>query len=184
MILLAVEPFGREFSLGTFSSLMSQPMARRQVWQTKITVLFLGAALIFAAFLVSCELRLHLTCDGPGRDGMARKSDARISARSMFASAAVLVLALVGGLWTVLLLRQIASAFWITFLAPLGILVTVALCLPAKYVDNDHVMVVRWFCPGRALHRGRLLAGAPAVSPGAGCGVDRRRHFVFHVALF
>ena len=38
MILLAVDPFGREFSLGTFSSLMSQPMERRQIWRTKIKI--------------------------------------------------------------------------------------------------------------------------------------------------
>src|SRR5277367_6090813 len=53
MILLAVDSFGREFSLGTFSSLMSQPMERHQIWRTKITILFFAAALIFAAYFIS-----------------------------------------------------------------------------------------------------------------------------------
>ena len=140
MVLLAIEPFGREFSLGTFASLMAQPMARRQVWQTKITVLFSAAALIFAAYLVSCELRLHLDVTAQ-HAGWWRESSFPGFPQAMLASAAVLCLALVGGLWTVLLLRQIASAFWITFLAPVGFLVTVTLCLPDKYVDNNHVMV-------------------------------------------
>ena len=165
MILLAVEPFGREFSLGTFSSLMAQPMARRQVWQTKITVLFSGAALIFAAYLVSCELRLHLAVTDQGAV-VWRAIALRGFPHAMIASVAVLFLALVGGLWTVLLLRQIASAFWITFLAPLGILVTVALCLPEKYADNDQVMVP-------------LLYGLGALYTVAGFWLARR---LFHQA--
>ncbi len=41
IILLAVDSFGREFSLGTFSSLMVQPMERRHIWRIKITTIFL-----------------------------------------------------------------------------------------------------------------------------------------------
>jgi len=139
MILLAVDSFGREFSLGTFSSLMSQPMERRQIWRTKITVLLLGAALIFAAYFVSCELRLHLALGH--RAVVYRAGDIKFFHYAMIASVAVLFVALAGGLWTALLLRQIAAAFWITFLAPAGILVTGTLCLPDKYADNEPVVV-------------------------------------------
>ena len=47
IIIMAVDSFGREFSLGTFQSLLSQPIERRQIWRTKITVLLFAAALIF-----------------------------------------------------------------------------------------------------------------------------------------
>ncbi len=59
----------------------------------------------------------------------------------MIASMAVMFVALAGGLWTALLLRQISAAFWITFLAPVGIAVTLMLLLPAKFADNNHVVI-------------------------------------------
>ena len=139
MILLAVDPFGREFSLGTFSSLMSQPMERRQIWRTKITVLLLGAAVIFAAYLVSCELRIHLMFTDK-RALVWNVNQIKFFHHAMLASVAVLFVALAGGLWTTLLLRQISAAFWITFLAPAGMLVTATLCLPEKYADNEIVV--------------------------------------------
>jgi ABC-type transport system involved in multi-copper enzyme maturation permease subunit len=139
MILLAVDPFGREFSLGTFSSLMSQPMERRQIWRTKITVLLLGAAVIFAAYFVSCELRLHLMFTDK-RALVWHENQIKFFHYAMLASVAVLFVALAGGLWTTLLLRQISAAFWITFLAPAGMLVTATLCLPEKYADNEIVV--------------------------------------------
>ena len=145
MILLAVDSFGREFNLGTFSSLMSQPVDRRQIWRTKIMVLFSAAALIFAAYFVSCELRLQSalmvrdTFWQPNSRILLesiRNSMIANFRSSMIASVAVLFVALTGGLWTALFLRQIAAAFWITFLAPAGVLVAVILCLPAKFADG------------------------------------------------
>ncbi len=135
MILLAVDSFGREFSLGTFSSLMSQPMERREIWRTKITVLLLGAAVIFAAYFVSCELRIHLMFTDKVTLAW-RENQIYYFHHAMLASVAVLFVALAGGLWTALLLRQISAAFWITFLTPVAILVTSTLCLPEKYADN------------------------------------------------
>jgi ABC-type transport system involved in multi-copper enzyme maturation permease subunit len=165
MILLAVDSFGREFSLGTFSSLMSQPMERRQIWRTKITVLLLGAAVIFAAYFVSCELRLHLMFTD--KTTLAwRENQIYYFRHAMLASVAVLFVALAGGLWTALLLRQISAAFWITFLTPVAILVTSTLCLPEKYADNGHVVTA-------------LLYGLAAIYSAAGFWLAHR---LFHRA--
>jgi ABC-type transport system involved in multi-copper enzyme maturation permease subunit len=165
MILLAVDSFGREFSLGTFSSLMSQPMERRQIWRTKITVLLLGAALIFVAYFVSCELRIHLMFTN--KDTLAwRENQVYYFRHAMLASVAVLFVALAGGLWTTLLLRQISAAFWITFLTPVAILVTGTLCLPEKYADNGHVVTA-------------LLYGLAAIYTVAGFWLAHR---LFHRA--
>ena len=139
MILLAVEPFGREISLGTFSSFLAQPLQRRAVWNTKMRVLFLGAALIFTAYFASCELRLYylwLEDRLSIGHGLALRTF-----QVMLASGAGAFLALAGGLWTVLLLRQVAAAFWITFLAPTSLLVIFALSLPVKYADNNEVLI-------------------------------------------
>ncbi len=50
-----------------------------------------------------------------------------IFAIAVIGSGVVAMVALVGGLWTTLLLRQIAAAFWITFLAPAGLLMLIFL---------------------------------------------------------
>jgi ABC-type transport system involved in multi-copper enzyme maturation permease subunit len=123
MVLLAVDSFGREFSLGTFSSLMVQPLERRQIWRTKLTVLLTAAALIFAAYFISCELRLHLAFMNGHSIWAANPIITNHElAMAMLASGVVLFVALTGGLWTALLLRQIAAAFWIALLAPIGLL--------------------------------------------------------------
>lgn len=142
MIIFAVDSFGREFSLGTFQSLLSQPIERRQIWRTKITVLLFGAALIFAAYFASCELRLHEGLKNPLWHAYASKFNATIIENNfsdaMFASVAVLFVAVMGGLWTALLFRQIATAFWITFLIPAGLMTTIIFFLPSKLADNEH----------------------------------------------
>jgi len=143
MVLLAVDSFGREFSLGTFSGMMSLPVDRRQLWQTKLRVLLVAAALVFIPYFISCDMRLH---------HIATTTDWAWSANptlthgdftnAMYASGAVLLIALTGGLWTALLLRQTSSAFWIALLAPvgLGLLVLYVLALifpnpsPAMYL--------------------------------------------------
>lgn len=134
MILLGVDSFGREFSLGTFQSLLSQPVERRRIWRIKISVLFSGAALIMAGFFISYTIlffqpsvfsvwwhyhRLPL---------FYQNLTTVISAGGM-----VMLAALVGGLWTTLLFRQVAAAFWITFLAPAGLLMLIIFFLPSKY---------------------------------------------------
>lgn len=165
IILLAVDPFGREFSLGTFSSLMAQPMPRRQIWRTKITVLLLGAAIIFAAFFVSCELRL-LFLFNHEHALPARDIQMKFFSHAMTAGVVGLFVALAGGLWTTLLLRQISAAFWITFLAPAGILATTMLSLPEKYADNSHVILT-------------LLYGLAIIYTAAGFWLA---HWLFHRA--
>jgi ABC-type transport system involved in multi-copper enzyme maturation permease subunit len=139
MIILAVDSFGRESSLGTFQSLLAQPMERRQIWRTKITVLFSAAVLIFAGFFISCAMMFHHALSIPvwGVNPGIIGKDFR---NAMLGSGVVMVIALVGGLWTTLLLRQAAAAFWITFLAPAGLLMLIILFLPSKLADDEHVV--------------------------------------------
>jgi len=137
LIILTVDAFGREFSLGTFQSLMSQPIERQKIWRTKITLLMLAVGLITLAYFASCGLRVHqaiLASDSPWRfNSSVIRSDFH---NAMLASAALLLVALTGGLWTSLLLRQTASAFWVTFLLPVTMMLLLALCLPNRLVDQ------------------------------------------------
>ncbi len=131
IILLAVDSFGREFSLGTFPALMSQPMERRQIWRTKIAILFSGAALICIAstlsntFLFQHASKLSVWAANP----KVLTTDYH---NALLGGTAAIFLALTGGLWTTLLFRQISAAFWITFLTPLGLLMTVIFFVPAQ----------------------------------------------------
>jgi len=127
MIILAIDSFGREFSPGTFTLLMSQPVERQQIWRTKITVLLVAAALVFVAYFASCGLRLHLALtDNNSIWHVNPKIIGDDFHNSMIASVAVMLAALTGGLWTSLLLRQISAAFWISLLIPIGLLFLIA----------------------------------------------------------
>jgi ABC-type transport system involved in multi-copper enzyme maturation permease subunit len=140
MVLLAVDSFGREFSLGTFSALMSQPMERRQIWWTKITILVFAAALIFIVFFINSGLVFHRALNHRTLEittwGLNPKILGTDFRSGMFGSFAAVLIALAGGLWTTLLIRQAAAAFWITFLAPLGLLMLVIFFLPAKFPES------------------------------------------------
>ena len=153
MVLLAVDSFGREFSLGTFSSLMVQPLERRQLWRTKLAVLLAAAALVFAAFFISCGLRLGHTPGFPGPIPANLEHDFRWA---MLASGTVMLVALAGGLWTALLLRQSATAFWITLLAPMGLLAVISLAATQIIAPpSDRVIAVALYALA-----GLYIAGA------------------------
>jgi ABC-type transport system involved in multi-copper enzyme maturation permease subunit len=165
MIILAIDSFGREFSLGTFQSLMAQPVKRQTIWRTKITLLLLAAGLIFLAYFASCGLRVSNVF-------FATDSEWRFNAVSvgmefrfiMSASAALLLVALSGGLWTALLLRQATAAFWVTGLFPALVVLLVGLLLPAKLAGNEHLTKV-------------LVYGLGALYVLGGFGLARRLFF-------
>jgi len=144
ILLLAVGSFGREFSLGTFASLMVQPMDRRQVWHTKITLLLVAAGLVFCANFISCQWRLHLAITD--RDSLWNGFNSRFiiedSRIAMLASFILLFVALTGGLWTTLLLRQMAAAFWITLMVPVGLMLLLVLVMSQMFKSAPDKVVV------------------------------------------
>ncbi len=157
IIILAVDSFGREFSLGTFQSMLSQPIERREIWRAKIKILLLAAVLIFAAYLASCELRLlHGFKNLLGKDTPTIEGD---FIYAMIGSVVAALVALVGGLWTAILFRQTATAFWITFLAPAGLGTAIVLLLPAKFAENTNaVLALLYGAAGGYIIFGFLLA--------------------------
>jgi len=117
VVMLALSPFGVEVGSGTLANLLAQPVPRQKIWDTKIkllavALLVLGFLWVAASFVG--EARSHVE---PGDGG------------ELDMLATVIVFGLVvfsGGLWTVLLLRQVAAAFWFTLLVPGALLVPVA----------------------------------------------------------
>jgi ABC-type Na+ efflux pump permease subunit len=113
-VMLALNSFGAEISSGTFSNLLSQPISRQKIWETKILLL---AAMLLAIgiFWSTCGLvRLALL----GRN---------LGLLDVFTGVGMFGLVVFsGGLWTVLLLRQVAAAFWFMVLVPAFMLIVVS----------------------------------------------------------
>ncbi|MDR3457913.1 MAG: ABC transporter permease subunit [Verrucomicrobiae bacterium] len=117
VVMLALSSFGSEVGSGTFSNLLAQPVSRVKIWETKITLL--AAALLAVAFL---WLMAFVASGFHGNQNHGFNDWLDLLAF-------VIVFGLVifsGGLWTVLLLRQVAAAFWFTLLVPGALLVILA----------------------------------------------------------
>ena len=105
-VMLALNSFGAEISSGTFSNLLAQPVSRQKIWETKILLLAVSLSLV-GIFWGGCGIiRLEML----GRD---------LNLLDLFTGVGTFGLVVFsGGLWTVLLLRQVAAAFWFTVLVP------------------------------------------------------------------
>jgi hypothetical protein len=128
-VYMALNSFGGEMSSGTFSMLLAQPISRRRIWRTK--TLLLGTALFFGGILWSVFLYI----------GAAYSTEAK-DVTELFVFGWLILLAIYSGsLWTVLLLRQVAAAFWFTILVP-PILMCVVVALLQKYPDLQERAVI------------------------------------------
>ncbi len=134
-VFIALNSFGAEISSGTFSMLLAQPMSRHRIWRTKVLLLaaalFIGGLLWCAILYLRFEVFTHPKGLGDFWD--------------IFLGTWLFLLAIYSGaLWTVLLFRQMAAAFWFTVLTPAALLMTISNLLehyPDKVV-NDVLMVV------------------------------------------
>jgi hypothetical protein len=114
--LLALSTFGREFSLNTFAAFLTQPVQRPIVWRAKLNALVLAQVTIILVWIAV---------------GLWSAQSAGVAVRVLYTPLAVGIMAtgvmFAGGLWTTLLLRQVAAAFWLTVLAPVALLMVVAI---------------------------------------------------------
>ena len=122
-VMLALNSFGAEISSGTFSNLLAQPISRQKIWDTKILLLAV-TLLAVGIFWAACGLaRLALL----GRN---------LGLQDVFTGVGIFGLVVFsGGLWTVLLLRQVAAAFWFMLLVP-GVLIAIVAGLFAGESDE------------------------------------------------
>jgi len=109
LTIMALTTFGRETSLNTFSLLLAQPAERIRIWQTKLSVLAVAFLTVFivwlVCFFISGFLHVFATND--------------YDSYNLFIIICLIATAtFTGGLWTTLLIRQVAGAFWLTLLVP------------------------------------------------------------------
>jgi alpha-tubulin suppressor-like RCC1 family protein len=151
-VLLGLAPFGQEFSLGTFSSLMAQPTDRRRVWATKTFLVTLGGLLMLVAFALAIHLRFGLSMKDFAEQ-VARRN--WVSPETPFAnsiqanklwyasefwkicrfSALVMFVAITGASWTTLLFRQTGAALWFAILIPAAISILIQWFVPSSSSD-------------------------------------------------
>jgi hypothetical protein len=110
LTIMALTTIGRETSLNTFSLLMSQPAERMRIWQTKLSVLAGAFLIVFFVWLAAFGIAF--------RNSSVDADAAENSYNLFIAICLIATAAFTGGLWTTLLLRQVAGAFWLTLLVP------------------------------------------------------------------
>ena len=110
LTIMALTTFGRETSLNTFSLLLAQPAERIRIWQTKLSVLAVAFLTVFGVWLVAFGIAfMHSPVE---------VSDQSSSYNLFITICLIATATFTGGLWTTLLLRQLAAAFWLTLLVP------------------------------------------------------------------
>ncbi len=110
--ILALCSFGREFGLKTFPVMLAQPLSRRRLWWTKVAVLGCAMAATYGAWFLSCQAF--------GEVGFGNSLRETLTVAGLIS-----LVTFAGGLWTTMLLRQVAAAFWLTILIPLAILAAI-----------------------------------------------------------
>ena len=138
-IVPAVSSFGREFNSGTFQMLMSQPIERERIWRTKMAILVCSMTLIFLVSYASCRLRLSTV---PYNNMLNELTLSDAFRASVTTFPIVGLVALVGGLWTTLLFRQVATGFWATLLAPAGLATIVFYFIPARAAGQTFHLIL------------------------------------------
>jgi ABC-type transport system involved in multi-copper enzyme maturation permease subunit len=135
ILLLGLSSFGQEFSQGTFTVLLSQPVERSRIWWTKIVVLSIAFLTVWltATISISCQFYLHdyFPYNQPVHSTEFEEFDYAVG----FLTLSVLAV-FSGGLWTTLLLRQVTNAFWFTLLTPLAIILGIC-SLFSDRLDSD-----------------------------------------------
>src|ERR1039458_8500154 len=110
LTIMALTTIGRESSLNTFSAMLAQPAERIRIWQTKLSVLAVAFLIVFLLWLGAFGIAFF---------NSSVDADTAENSYNLFIAICLIATAtFTGGLWTTLLLRQIAGAFWLTLLVP------------------------------------------------------------------
>jgi hypothetical protein len=133
LTIMALTTIGRETSLNTFSLLLAQPAERMRIWQTKLSVLAVAFLIVFGVWLAAFGVAFKYS--------NVDASD-QASSYNLFITICLIATAtFTGGLWTTLLVRQVAGAFWLTLLVP-GVLSGVSTVFFVQSQSNSILIAV------------------------------------------
>lgn len=138
VLLLGISSFGQELSSGAFTILLSQPFERRRLWRTKITALAVAFFAVWFAAVVSFLCQFHIVSQY--RSGICTAGYwAEYKADTLEIITLASFAAFSGGLWAILLLRQITAAIWLAFLVPTAIFFTISFASNYFLISNQAV---------------------------------------------
>ncbi|HEX3624763.1 MAG TPA: ABC transporter permease [Verrucomicrobiae bacterium] len=144
VLFLGITSFGMEFSSGTFSISLSQPMDRRLIWQVKTTILLIAFLAVWMAAVMSFLCRYNIASADIGSFQRFDWQNYRLYSLEILTLSALVAFS--GGLWTTLLLRQMTGAFWVTLLTPLvvqgGIETLLGMWIVSGWIINVVVIAV------------------------------------------
>ena len=134
LTIMALTTIGRESSLNTFSAMLAQPAERIRIWQTKLSVLAIAFLIVFIVWLAAFGIAfINSNVDASDRE----------NSYNLFITICLIGTAtFTGGLWTTLLLRQIAGAFWLTLLVPAVLAGFTGGFVAANHSDNTVIAVL------------------------------------------
>ena len=128
VLMMTLNSFGGELNSGTFSLLLSQPVPRARIWRVKTRLLAAAAFILWLGWCVSFYLH---------NSGNMKPMELW----GTITGTALYVLAVYSGaLWSTLLFRQVAAAFWFTILVP-AILFVILGNLLEKYPYNAQTCI-------------------------------------------
>ncbi len=174
LTIMALTTIGRETSLNTFSSLLAQPTERMRIWQTKLSVLAVAFLTVFAVWLAAFGIAfINSNVDASDRE----------NSNNLFITVCLIATAtFTGGLWTTLLLRQSAGAFWLTLLVP-----AVLSGFSAAFFRGQRVRQHRYrriVCRHCDLFGRWISVCALVVFPRPRCWLDRWNHCAARMEIF
>ena len=109
VVMMALQSFGAEVTYGTLAGLLAQPVEREKIWRIKTRLLGLAVVIVGMFWWWTFNLKFSSVGDWKDlKDYWDTMAFVWLFAGCVFS----------GGLWTVLLLRQVAAAFWFTLLTP------------------------------------------------------------------
>ncbi len=132
-LLISLVPLGQEINLGTWSMLLVQPRSRSVLWWTKVGLTFVALSTLWLFYVGCWHLRINALAHSVSTDFYAKK---------VHLSAILAILAMSGGLWTVLVFRQVISALWVTLLAPVVICIVLISARESSTQTVETAMIV------------------------------------------
>jgi len=158
-VLLGLAPFGQEFSLATFPSLLAQPLERRQMWKVKLLLILPASFLVLLAFMVAVHFRLaddlkdSMERFVPLQHGLSPNTHLEELKKStvdfyhsyfwvscVAGGAILLFVGLAGGFWSSLLFRQTGAALWFAILIP-GVILVAAEVIGHLFLFNPNFVL-------------------------------------------
>jgi hypothetical protein len=114
MLVVAIAPFGKEVSAGTFALLLAQPVERRHLWRLKLRLL-LGVLFVAAMTLWWAVQHWFAQTQFPPNEPVPNPHGVAAVLVSLVAAMCAT------GLWTTVLFRQVSVAVCLTALVPLAL---------------------------------------------------------------